>query len=128
MGMMSGRDNGLRTREAGILRLTEEELEAEQHLVDQGLTVTEMEADWNAEQARHALTGVVSPKDVVNHPPHYLQHPSGVECIQIVEHMTYNLGNAVKYLWRADHKGDQIEDLRKSVWYIQREIKRLEGS
>ena len=38
-----------------------------------------------------------APIDVVNHPPHYLKHPSGVECIQITEHMGFTLGNAMKY-------------------------------
>lgn len=60
--------------------------------------------------------------DMVNHPPHYTKHPSGVECIQVVEHMGFNLGNAVKYVWRADEKGSAIEDLKKAAWYIQREI------
>ena len=58
----------------------------------------------------------------VNHPRHYNEHPSGVECIDIVEHMSFNLGNAVKYCWRADHKGAPLEDLRKAIWYIEREI------
>lgn len=61
----------------------------------------------------------------VNHPKHYNLHPSGVECIDVVEHMTFNLGNAVKYIWRADHKDDAIQDLQKAAWYIEREIKRL---
>ncbi len=60
----------------------------------------------------------------VDHPPHYTSHPSGIECIQITEHMGFNLGNAVKYIWRADLKGDAIEDLRKALWYVQREIGR----
>ncbi len=63
----------------------------------------------------------------VNHPKHYTTHPSGVECIQITEHMGFCLGNAVKYLWRADLKGDAIEDLRKARWYIDREIARREA-
>ena len=62
--------------------------------------------------------------DPVNHPKHYTQHPSGVECIQITEHMGFNLGNAFKYLWRADLKHDAIEDMEKAVWYIQREIQK----
>jgi hypothetical protein len=62
--------------------------------------------------------------DVVNHPPHYTDHPSGIECIQITEHMNFCLGNAVKYIWRADLKDDAIEDLKKAVWYINREIAR----
>jgi len=66
--------------------------------------------------------------DVVNHPPHYTSHPSGVETIQITEHMGFCLGNAVKYIMRADHKGKPIEDLRKAVWYINREIERRENA
>ena len=65
--------------------------------------------------------------DPVNHPPHYTSHPSKVECIQITEHMGFNLGNAVKYIWRADLKGDAIEDLRKAAFYIAREIARRGG-
>jgi hypothetical protein len=60
--------------------------------------------------------------DPVNHPRHYTTHPSGVECIQITEHMGFNLGNAMKYIWRADEKNNAVEDLRKAVWYVQREI------
>ena len=63
--------------------------------------------------------------DSVNHPKHYTSHPSGVECIQVTEHMSFNLGNAVKYIWRSDLKGKEIEDLRKARWYIDREIERL---
>ena len=62
--------------------------------------------------------------DMVNHPPHYTAHPSGVECIQITEHMNFNIGNAVKYLWRCDLKRDAIEDLEKVIFYVQREINR----
>lgn len=64
--------------------------------------------------------------DAVNHPTHYNSHPSGIECITIVEHMPFCVGNAMKYLWRAGLKGDEIEDLRKAVWYINREITRRE--
>jgi len=64
--------------------------------------------------------------DPVNHPRHYTSHPSGVECIQVTEHMGFNLGNAVKYIWRADLKNDAMEDLRKAAWYVQREIERRE--
>ena len=60
--------------------------------------------------------------DAVNHPSHYTNHPSGVECIQITEHMNFCLGNAIKYIWRADLKQDAIQDLEKAVFYIQREI------
>ncbi len=64
--------------------------------------------------------------EAVNHPKHYNLNPSGVECITVVEHMNFNRGNAVKYLWRADHKNG-LEDLKKALWYIDREIQRLES-
>lgn len=62
----------------------------------------------------------------INHPKHYTSHQSGVECIQITEHMNFCLGNAVKYIWRAGLKGEPIEDLKKAKWYIEREINRLQ--
>lgn len=63
----------------------------------------------------------------VDHPPHYNQHPSGIECIDIVEHMTFCAGNAVKYIWRAGLKSaDPVEDMRKAAWYAAREAARLE--
>jgi len=66
------------------------------------------------------------PTEKVNH-PHYYNHIPGVECIDVVEHMSFNLGNAVKYIWRAGVKNPdtQIEDLRKAEWYIRREIERI---
>lgn len=67
----------------------------------------------------------VENEDLVNHPKHYTTHPSGVECIQITEHMNFCMGNAIKYIWRADLKNeDPIQDLKKAIWYIQREIDR----
>ena len=63
--------------------------------------------------------------DPVNHPKHYTEHPSGVECIEITEYMNFWVGNAIKYLWRAGLKGEQVEDLRKARWYIDREIARI---
>jgi len=63
--------------------------------------------------------------EAVNHPKHYNSHPSGVECITVVEYMNFNVGNAIKYLWRTDHKNG-LEDLQKARWYIEREIQRIE--
>ncbi|HLP97617.1 MAG TPA: DUF3310 domain-containing protein [Sideroxyarcus sp.] len=71
--------------------------------------------------------------DPVNHPTHYTSDPSGVECITITRHRNFNIGNAIKYLWRAGLKQDadkaqlekQVEDLRKAVFYIEDEIGRL---
>ena len=59
-------------------------------------------------------------------PSHYKSHPSKVECIQITEHMSFCVGNATKYLWRADLKHDDggIEDLKKAQWYLTREIEK----
>lgn len=65
--------------------------------------------------------------DPIN-PDHYKSHPSGVECIQITEHMNFNRGNAVKYIWRAEEKGNLIENLKKARWYLDREITRLEDA
>jgi hypothetical protein len=64
--------------------------------------------------------------DIINKPAHYTAHPSGVECITVTEHMNFNLGNAVKYIWRAGIKSPEpITDLEKAAWYINREISRL---
>lgn len=65
--------------------------------------------------------------DPVNHPKHYTQHPSGVECIQVTEHMTFNIGNTIKYCWRAGLKDSapSVQDLKKARWYLDREIQRL---
>jgi Protein of unknwon function (DUF3310) len=66
--------------------------------------------------------------DPVNHPKHYTSHPSGVEVIQITEYLNFCLGNAVKYILRCDEKGKPIEDLKKAIWYLQREIARREAN
>lgn len=63
--------------------------------------------------------------DPVNHPAHYTRHPSGIECIDIAERLSFNIGNAVKYLFRRCHKGNFEEDTRKSLWYLRREESRL---
>lgn len=63
--------------------------------------------------------------DPINHPSHYTSHPSGIECIQITEHMDFLTGNAMKYIWRAGLKTeDRTEDLKKAAWYIQRAIEK----
>ena len=68
-------------------------------------------------------------EDLVNHPSHYTSDPSGVECIQITRHRNFNVGNAIKYLWRAGLKDGNatVQDLRKAVFYIEDEIRRLQG-
>jgi hypothetical protein len=59
--------------------------------------------------------------EYVDHPQHYNSHPSGVEAIDICEHMSFSLGNAFKYAYRAGHKWDTVEDMRKAKWYLVRE-------
>ena len=65
----------------------------------------------------------------VNHPKHYNMHPSGIECIEVIQWMTFNVGTAIKYLWRAGLKpgADNITDLRKAIWFLNQEIERLES-
>ena len=65
--------------------------------------------------------GTMENKDHIN-PDHYKSHPSGIECIRVTEHMGFNLGNAVKYIWRCDLKQSAVDDLRKARWYLDREI------
>lgn len=74
---------------------------------------------------KHPVQPFDKPIDMVNKPPHYKGHKSGVECIEITRHMNFNLGNAIKYLWRSEFKNSQIQDLEKAIWYINDEIKRL---
>lgn len=67
--------------------------------------------------------------DPVNHPAHYTSDPSGVECLTITRHRNFNIGNAFKYLWRAGLKDEAttVEDLRKAVFYIEDEIRRIQS-
>jgi len=66
--------------------------------------------------------------DPVNHPAHRTSHPSGIECIRIVEHMTFCCGSAMQHLWRAGLKAfDARENLCTAKWFIERELKRLDG-
>ena len=70
----------------------------------------------------------------INHPIHYNSHPSGIECIEVARHMSFNLGNVLKYIWRhgkkrsetnQDELSNAIEDLEKAAWYLQNEIELL---
>lgn len=66
------------------------------------------------------------PEDVVNHPSHYQDVVPGIEAIEVTRHFSFNLGNAIKYIWRAGHKDpDKFEeDLRKAIFYLEDEIGR----
>lgn len=62
--------------------------------------------------------------ETVNRPRHYNQHEAGIECIDVTEWMSFNLGTAVAYIWRVDQKDSGDEDLRKAIWFLQREQER----
>lgn len=64
----------------------------------------------------------------IEHPEYYNKHPSGVECIEVVRHFSFNLGNVIKYIWRAGLKDDNVvlQDLKKARFYLEDEIQRLE--
>lgn len=85
----------------------------------------DLEAEYNSMVHNERQTQVDQLKSAIN-PSHYKTHASGVECIQVTEHMNFCLGNAIKYIWRAGLKDDAVQDLEKAKWYIEREIARLE--
>jgi len=90
-----------------------------------GAEITDhLEREEKTTTGRHPTHYTLIGDDPVNHPKHYTSHPSGVECIEITEHMIFNLGNATKYIWRADSKSHPIEDIEKAIWYLNREIER----
>lgn len=62
----------------------------------------------------------------IEHPQHYNSHPSGVECLTVAQEFNFNLGNVIKYVWRAGLKHSALDDLRKAQQYIAFEIKRRE--
>jgi Protein of unknwon function (DUF3310) len=66
--------------------------------------------------------------DDVNHPTHYNSHPSGIEAIVVVRHHNFNVGSAMKYLWRCGLKVGEAptKDLKKAIWYLTDEVARLE--
>lgn len=72
--------------------------------------------------------------NAVDHPPHYNSLPAAcdkcgepIECIDVVRHMDFLIGNSIKYLWRSKYKNNELEDLRKACWYIDCRIEQLEG-
>lgn len=67
--------------------------------------------------------GTATAVDLINHPPHYTSHPSGVESIEVARYMSFNVGNAWKYLMRAEHKGTRDSDMKKAEWYLKDELK-----
>jgi hypothetical protein len=74
----------------------------------------------NAEAERNG----VEYSDSIN-PDHY-KWIKGVECYEVTSHFNFNLGNAIKYIWRCNYKGSKVEDLKKAIWYLQKEIEKEE--
>lgn len=69
----------------------------------------------------------------IDHPAHYNSNEATcdhcgkpIECIEVVRHFNFNLGNVIKYLWRCAYKGDSLKDLKKAMWYLDDEIKERE--
>lgn len=88
--------------------------------------VTAQERSRAVDQYDTQVIRIPHASDPVNHPSHYSKVP-GVEAIDVTRHFNFNRGNAIKYVWRAGAKGDEVEDLKKAVWYLTDEIKRLQG-
>ena len=65
----------------------------------------------------------------INHPSHYCQHPSKIECIEIAKHHDFCIGNAIKYIWRCGLKSNESEakDLKKAIWYLTEKLKMIEN-
>lgn len=78
--------------------------------------------EWRTVAVFTADESIKDAPDMVNHPPHYTT--GGIETIDFIEakKLGYNLGNVVKYITRADHKGDRLENLKKAQWYLNREL------
>ena len=93
--------------------------------VDMKTEGTETCGNYYPEWVLKITTGVMF-KETVNHPNHY--NIVGIEVIDFIEswNLGFSLGNAIKYIARAPYKNDELEDLKKARWYIDREIQRLE--
>ena len=68
---------------------------------------------------------VENQEERVNHPSWYTKHPSGIECIDLIEHLSCNLANAVKYIWRCGLSETPLRDLKSARWYTERERERF---
>lgn len=85
-----------------------------------------MDENGNCQKCRAELSGkfadgksLMVGADMVNNPPHY-KDASGIECIEVTQHMRFCEGNSFKYVYRAGSKGNLIEDLKKAAWYAER--------
>ena len=108
-----------------VTKLTPEQTERLAHNLGQPRTRMQATPEMKTIAITTSNTSVA---DNVNHPPHY--KVGGIETIDFIEakKFGYNLGNVVKYLARAEHKGNREEDLLKARWYLNREISKLVGA
>lgn len=91
---------------------------------NEGIACDVREPNLNKKIAEYCLSMYNKPTDQVNSPSHYTQ--GNIEVIEVIEDwkLNYNLGNAIKYIGRCEHKGNKKQDLEKAIWYIKREIER----
>ena len=68
--------------------------------------------------------------EAVNHPKHYGGKDNPLEVINIINHykLNFELGNLIKYVLRADNKGNRKQDLQKALWYLQYELNKDENT
>lgn len=83
--------------------------------------------DWEGEDQQRETATALATTDAVNHPAHYGGADNPYEAIKVIEAwgLDFCLGNTVKYISRAGKKGDELEDLRKAEWYLQRRIEQV---
>ena len=106
------------------------------NLIENSMTIEDVKKRVNEEICRYGgisaelLVNELSEtaKEMVNHPSHY--NMGKYEAIDVIEdwQLNFNLGNTVKYISRAGHKDDIVQDLKKALWYLEREIKRIENT
>ena len=78
--------------------------------------------------AKYLGESILTDEDLVNNPGHYADGPvPGIECIEVTRWFNFACGNAIKYIWRHDYKGNPLQDLKKARWYLDDEIARLES-
>ena len=118
--------DGLRRNPQGKILLQRAEPVREAPVVGDGDEFEQIRGKWQAVATVTSNTSIKA--DNVNHPAHY--KVGGIETIDFIEakDLNYRLGNVVKYVTRADHKGDRLENLLKAQWYLNREIERAKAT
>ncbi len=122
-GKKLGRPRKVTEASANLKRLVDEYKQAKATKKEDWKQIGLFSSDVSALKGVAALEPLKA--DPVNHPAHY--KVGGIETIDFIEakKLNYNIGNVVKYLTRADHKGNRKQDLEKALWYLNREISTL---